>query len=812
MMAKSQNPQDIMKASRMQEYEGVVQLLKDSARKLEKLDAGILNLSGQELQSRLRTGSSALQSEYQTFLLRANVARQVMSAVFAGGGAPTDQQFQRAAKILAPSMSVRAQLNALEDASSMLSTPSVSTSWDWQYTPDQGPSTQRQGLSESDIFPDTYAATQTYNPDRPGFQGGYNLKELVNQPPAPQTVEPIINRNPAIPSLSDWTTFQDLMDAGQPVGGPPVSSPPMFTPTGPPPDPSWGRGSRNWDSMWNAPQVRGSQPSFPPLPEMPPLSGIAGLPVGPLPPAGISGPRFNAQDQSAFFDQNPVPPLAPSQSQLLVDQLRQPVNTATETLTQPAEAGGPTPPARPSLFTAGGLPAVRPEQPGETAIIRSVQDAQRQINEGRGALEIQPPTVGGGSKDLLNFAGGRTVQDAVEDSWLTSGPGGGRKSFPTLPFEPGSEGYFGPGSKGYDEAIHGKNVLGFGGVGQNVEIKDPSGNVIKPLEPVTPLTPMQLLMQKALTPPSLKSQLIPAGIAAGTSLLGAWLGSRSANKAAEIQDRQFQEQMGILREDRARSRAVEDWEIQVAHEREKQIGGPLKQAQAAAIPGYAKHFGLKFDPQKFVTPDLDPRFTGEMPKTAADMAPPGYVLDASGNPVLASNQQKGGGILSKLLKYGLPAAAIAMPALGAAGVPGFGWASNLAGKLFGLGGGGAAPAVTGAAGGMFGPTAGYGAATGAASKIAMLTKAAKTATAVNNLRNAFGQNAVGYDASNRLGYASQNPFQNVQFGQSGLAPTRPFGTFSDPLGSYSQTWDQSDPATQSLSSLYFPKSFSPFQT
>jgi len=211
------------------------------------------------------------------------------------------------------------------------------------------------------------------------------------------------------------------------------------------------------------------------------------------------------------------------------------------------------------------------------------------------------------------------------------------------------------------------------------------------------LDPMQALMAKALTPPSLKSQLIPAGIAAGTSLLGAWLGSRSANKAAEIQDRQFQEQMGMLREDRARQRAVEDWEIQVAHEREKQIGGPLKQAQASAIPGYAEHFGLDLDPEKFVTPDLDPRFTGETrPLTSSQMAPPGYVLDASGNPVLPSNQQKSSK-LSKLLKYGLPAAAIAMPALGAMGVPGMGWASKLVGSLAGLfgrgGGGGSQPST-----------------------------------------------------------------------------------------------------------------------
>jgi len=205
------------------------------------------------------------------------------------------------------------------------------------------------------------------------------------------------------------------------------------------------------------------------------------------------------------------------------------------------------------------------------------------------------------------------------------------------------------------------------------------------------LDPMQALMAKALTPPSLKSQLIPAGIAAGTSLLGAWLGSRSANKAAEIQDRQHQEQMGMLREDRARQRAVEDWEIQVAHEREKQIGGPLKQAQASAIPGYAEHFGLDLDPEKFVTPDLDPRFTGAQAANQPGVNPQlGTELDTS-------RKKKGGGILSKLLKYGLPAAAIAMPALGAMGVPGMGWASKLVGSLAGLfnrgGGGGSQPST-----------------------------------------------------------------------------------------------------------------------
>ena len=308
----------------------------------------------------------------------------------------------------------------------------------------------------------------------------------------------------------------------------------------------------------------------------------------------------------------------------------------------------------------------------ELPVDRSIPPVQKATLEEMGRLR------GDGSTNLLNFAGGRTAQDAVEDSWLTSGPGGGRKSFPTLPTEPSPL-----------DAMN-KELLA-----RDISIQTPFGTMTGGGDNANPLTPMEMLMTKALTPPSLKSQLIPAGIAAGTSLLGAWLGSRSANKAAEIQDRQYQEQMGILREDRARQRAVEDWEIQVAHEREKQIGGPLKQAQASAIPGYAEHFGLDLDPEKFVTPDLDPRFTGETrPLTSSQMAPPGYVLDASGNPVLPSNQQQGGK-LSKLLKYGLPAAAIAMPALGAMGVPGMGWASKLVGSLAGLfgRGGGSQPST-----------------------------------------------------------------------------------------------------------------------
>ena len=281
--------------------------------------------------------------------------------------------------------------------------------------------------------------------------------------------------------------------------------------------------------------------------------------------------------------------------------------------------------------------------------------------------ESQSPARAQEETNLLNFASGRTAQDAVEDAWLTSGPGGGRKSFPTLPAEPS------PLDKWNEELL-----------ARDITIQTPFGTMTSGGGSEAGQTWEQKLIDKITTPPSLKSQLIPAGIAAGTSLLGAWLGSRSANKAAEIQDRQFQEQMGMLREDRARQRAVEDWEIQVAHEREKQIGGPLKQAQAAAIPGYAEHFGLDLDPEKFVTPDLDPRFTGETrPLTSSQMAPPGYVLDSSGNPVLPSNQQKSSK-LSKLLKYGVPAAAIAMPVLGAMGVPGTGWASKLVGSLAGL--------------------------------------------------------------------------------------------------------------------------------
>jgi hypothetical protein len=290
----------------------------------------------------------------------------------------------------------------------------------------------------------------------------------------------------------------------------------------------------------------------------------------------------------------------------------------------------------------------------------------------RGLPTAEEMTLGGDqdfTAQLSNYVEGGGGTTGTADRFAGEpGPSGGRKSFPTLPAEPS------PLDKWNEELL-----------GRDITIQTPFGTMTGGGgDNAKPLTPMEMLMTKALTPPSLKSQLIPAGIAAGTSLLGAWLGSRSANKAAEIQDRQFQEQMAMLREDRARQRALEDWEIQVAHEREKQIGGPLKQAQAAAIPGYAEHFGLDLDPEKFVTPDLDPRFTGETrPLTASEMAPPGYVLDASGNPVLPSNQQKSSK-LSKLLKYGLPAAAIAMPALGAMGVPGMGWASKLAGSLAGL--------------------------------------------------------------------------------------------------------------------------------
>jgi hypothetical protein len=793
MMATQLTQDQEIKNRRIADYNRFVRLAKDKVGELERLDADILNLSGNALMARL-TGNRALAFAYQDFVRDSIQAREILASIIADGGAPTAQHFQSAGKMLNPNLSIKAQLNALENVSQSVqesiqrdigrvpgsTLPPAPPPFNWDAVDDERPATpmaaQTAGGNRGQML--------TAPSGRTGFNVGYNLKELVNRPIAPQTagdlstqVEPIIYRDPAISSLSDWTTFQDIIDADKPVGGPPVSSPPMFTPTGPPPDPSWGRGSRNWD-----------QPSFPPVPQVPPLTGI---PAGPLPPAGISGPRFNAQDQSAFFDQNPVPPLAPSQSQLLVDQLRQPVNTATETLTQPAGVQMPTPPASPSLFTpTGGLPAVRHEQPGERALIRSVQDAQEQINAG-----FSGNRAAWVDRKLGELLEPPNVAQAVTQPNVTPAVTPPLASADVTGAMPGM---YGPmaGAGGGGSALEAD--AGAGSVAEGPFLTSPDGSAAEATTEVatpavatpaatTPKGPWDAIA-KLYEPPPLSHTLWPAGIMAGTNLLGAWLGSRAAGKASELQDRRFQEQMAMLREDRARQRAVEDWEIQVAHEREKQIGGPLKQAQAAAIPGYAKHFGLDLDPEKFVTPDLDPRFTGETrPLTASEMAPPGYVLDASGNPVLPSNQQQGGGILSKLWKYGLPAAAIAMPALGAAGVPGFKWASSLAGKLFGLGGGGAAPAVTGASGGMFGPMAHYAAGSGAASKLAMLTKAARTATAVNNLRNALGQNAVGYDASNALGYAPrQNPFQNVQFG-----PTA---------------------ALEPLSNRYFQKSYSPFQT
>jgi len=255
------------------------------------------------------------------------------------------------------------------------------------------------------------------------------------------------------------------------------------------------------------------------------------------------------------------------------------------------------------------------------------------------------------------------------------------------------------------------------------------------------------IAEQRFKPKSMKELIWPAAVQGGLSMLGGWMGSRATNAASRRQEERYQQAQKILEEDRARRMASENYTAQLRHAEEAGIGAQRKRLQAAAIPGLAHGLGYELDQSQFVPPALDPTFTGaQQPLTASQMAPPGYVLDESGNPVLASNLQKKGGKLSKLLKWGLPAAAIAMPVLGAAGVPGFGWASKLAGSLFGLGGGGAAPAVTGLQAGMYGPMAHYAAGAGAASKLAMATKAARVAKTLANAYQSPGPTAGELDA------------------------------------------------------------------
>ena len=259
------------------------------------------------------------------------------------------------------------------------------------------------------------------------------------------------------------------------------------------------------------------------------------------------------------------------------------------------------------------------------------------------------------------------------------------------------------------------------------------------------------IAEQRFKPKSMKELIWPAAVQGGLSMLGGWMGSRATNAASRRQEERYQQAQKILEEDRARRMASENYTAQLRHAEEAGIGAQRKRLQAAAIPGLAHGLGYELDQSQFVPPALDPTFTGAQTqyRDPNKMAPPGYVLDESGNPVLEKNLKKKGGKLSKLLKWGLPAAAIAMPALGAAGVPGFGWASKLAGSLFGLGGGGSAvpPVVMAKGGGISGGieamrhvpniinlTRGAG----TASKIAGAARtAAKAARVAKTLANAY---------------------------------------------------------------------------
>ena len=211
-------------------------------------------------------------------------------------------------------------------------------------------------------------------------------------------------------------------------------------------------------------------------------------------------------------------------------------------------------------------------------------------------------------------------------------------------------------------------------------------------------------------PPSMRERIWPAVIGAGASGLSSWADRSAAQKQSDEENEAQARAEGILDKDRLRAQILENQKYQQDIEYYNKIIRPTLGGREQAIGKFWDSSGITADPESFPEMAMHPEFT-------PDLNNPGY--DASGNPLageqaanaryqallsqgagvnpLAGTEldtsrpdKQSGGKLSTLLKWGLPAAGIAL-ALGGFGVPGFKFLQPAASGLgrFMFGGGGA---------------------------------------------------------------------------------------------------------------------------
>ena len=264
--------------------------------------------------------------------------------------------------------------------------------------------------------------------------------------------------------------------------------------------------------------------------------------------------------------------------------------------------------------------------------------------------------------------------------------------------------------------------------------------------------------------PTMRERIWPAVIGAGASGLSSWADRSAAQKQWDEENEAQARAEGILDKDRLRAQILENERYQQENEYYNRIIRPTLGGREQAIGKFWDSSGIEADPESFPEMAVNPEFRDGKSLSGT----PGYDASGKGLPgaqaanqryqaLLAegpgvsplagteqdlSSRKKGGGILSKLLKYGLPAAGIAL-ALGGFGVPGFKFFGPAAGGIgkfmFGSGGGAAGSSGTGysaidALWGSHGPAAAAGG--GGGNILGGLLRNLGTAK-INNLTNSY---------------------------------------------------------------------------
>ena len=181
--------------------------------------------------------------------------------------------------------------------------------------------------------------------------------------------------------------------------------------------------------------------------------------------------------------------------------------------------------------------------------------------------------------------------------------------------------------------------------------------------------------------PTMRERIWPAVIGAGASGLSSWADRSAAQKQWDEENEAEARAEAILQEDRLRAQILENQKYQQDIEYYNKIIRPTLGGREQAIGKFWDSSGITADPESFPEMAMNPEFTRQLSQEAGVNPLAGTELDTSG---------RGGGKLSTLLKWGLPAAGIAL-ALGGFGVPGFKFLQPAASGLgrFMFGGGGA---------------------------------------------------------------------------------------------------------------------------